>query len=102
MTGTSLTARELALLDGIEQGLRRDDPRLGRLLERPPGPLTRLAHRPRPLAALVALLCVLTATAALCAGAAAGPVRLPAALAAGGAALLGGWALRRLAAVRQD
>ncbi|MFC8719057.1 DUF3040 domain-containing protein [Kitasatospora sp. NPDC057198] len=96
---TRLTARERVLLAEIEHHLRRTDPRLDRRLDHAPGAVARLAHRPRPLVAAVALLCTLTAAGALWAGAG-GPQSLAAGLLAGGAALLGGFVLRRLAGMR--
>ncbi|QKW18058.1 DUF3040 domain-containing protein [Kitasatospora sp. NA04385] len=93
---TRLTARERVLLAEIEHHLRRTDPRLDRRLDRTPGPVARLAHRPRPLVAAVALLSVLTAAGALWAGAG-GPRPVLAALLAATAAVLGALALRELA-----
>ncbi|MFD7734341.1 hypothetical protein ACFV6F_28680, partial [Kitasatospora phosalacinea] len=83
----------------IDHHRRGADPRLDRRLGRPPGRAARLAHRPRPLVAAVALLAVLTAAGALWAGAG-GPQPLTAALLAAGAALLGALALHRLARLR--
>jgi len=96
---TRLTARERVLLAEIEHHLRRTDPRLDRRLDRDPGAAVRLAHRPRPLVAAVALLSVLTAAGALWAGAG-GPQSPVAVLLAAGAALLGASALWRLAGMR--
>ncbi|AUG75896.1 hypothetical protein CFP65_0977 [Kitasatospora sp. MMS16-BH015] len=96
---TSLTAREQRALDAIEAQLRQDDAGLERLLAARPSPWTRLWHRPRVLAALVAALATLTAAGALCAGAypAAAPL---AAAGAGASALLCGLVFRHLARMR--
>ncbi|MEU3497864.1 DUF3040 domain-containing protein [Kitasatospora cineracea] len=96
---TRLTPREQLLLAEIEHHLRRSDPRLDRRLDRPSGPVARLAHRPGPLVAAVALLATVTAAGALWAGAG-GSHPLPAVLLAAAAALLCVLALRRLARLR--
>ncbi len=93
-----LTAREQSLLADIEHHLRREEPALDRRLARAPGPAARLTHRPRLLAAVIAVLSVLTAAGSLWAGAG-GPAPAAALLAVGVSALLCGLALLRLAAL---
>ncbi|MFD8595460.1 DUF3040 domain-containing protein [Kitasatospora sp. NPDC059646] len=93
-----LTAREQSLLADIERHLRQEEPALDRRLARAPGPATRLAHRPRLLAAVIAVLSVLTAAGSLWAGAG-GPAPGVALPVAGVSALLCGLALARLAAL---
>ncbi|RKE17421.1 DUF3040 domain-containing protein [Streptomyces sp. TLI_171] len=100
MAPTRLTAHEQRLLAEIEDHLRSEAPRLDRRLARPPGLPARVTHRPRLLAAAVALLSVLTAAGAL--WAAAGPLPGVALLVAAVSAVLGVLALHRLAQVRQD
>ncbi|MFF1868204.1 DUF3040 domain-containing protein [Kitasatospora herbaricolor] len=95
----ALTDRERQLLDDIERRLRRDSPGLDRLLGRRPAPLRRMTHRPRVLAAVAALLAVLTGAGALYAGAGAPQAPLAAA-GAGGSAVLLALVFRRLMAVR--
>ncbi|MGW4383522.1 DUF3040 domain-containing protein [Kitasatospora sp. NPDC004531] len=90
-----LTARERHLLADIERHLRAEAPRLDRRLDRAPGPVARFGHRPRLLAAAVALLSVVSAAGGLWA-LADGPARAPALAIAGAAALLCALALRRL------
>ncbi|WP_084223143.1 DUF3040 domain-containing protein [Kitasatospora cheerisanensis] len=82
-----LTAREQSLLADIEHHLRREEPALDRRLARAPGPAARLTHRPRLLAAVIAVLSVLTAAGSLWAGAGGRPGGGPARRRSVGAAL---------------
>ncbi|WP_033825122.1 DUF3040 domain-containing protein [Kitasatospora sp. MBT63] len=63
---TPLTTEERRVLDRLEAGLRRADPRPDRLLARPAGPLRRLAERPRAPALAAAVLAASTGAGALC------------------------------------